>query len=449
MTTDDDKDSRLETGQAGPWNLPRQTTPVWESELLLSLGLVIAVLQLPDAINHAWLHFFPRLSEDFFPVLIYGYLFATCAVYALLVTFIVHLVLRGFWVAALGARAVFPEGVNWEHVRGGPIMRSEIRRRIPPMDQVVERCDNAASLIFALGFVLLGMTLSSGLGVFLTSVAAALAAPHLPGDPEAITVVLTLLAVIAGPYFLAYLIDRYAGDRIDPQGPIGRILKRTIRASNVVMALPIITPLMTTLTSRLGGRRGVLIVILLVYGLMTVAVVQIALMRNAINLDGYRYVGRDDGLRLVEPRHYASQRVDESTRYSTRPFIQSDIIRGPFVRLFIPYSPLYTERAMAESCPDIAALPAETFEAESRRRASILECARTLFDVRLNGAPQTNVQFDFGTDPASDMRGFVAYLPTADLARGRHELSVRNPPLPDDPPLDPSDDGRFHIPFWF
>lgn len=449
MTTDNDQDSRPESAEAGPWNVPRQTTPVWESELLLSLGLVIAVLQLPDAINQAWLHSFPRLSEDFFPVLIYGYLFATCAVYALLVTFIVHLVLRGFWVAALGARAVFPEGVNWDHVRGGPITRAELRRRIPPMDQVVERCDNAASLVFALGFVLLGMTLSSGLGVFLASIAAALAAPHVPGNPEAITVVLSLLALMAGPYFLAYTIDRYAGDRIDPKGPIGRFLSRIIRGSNALVALPIITPLMTTLTSRFGGRRGVLIVILLVYALMAIAVAQIALLRNAINLDGYRYVGRDDGMRLVEPRHYASQRVDETTRYSTRPFIQSDIVRGPFVRLFIPYSPRRTERAIAESCPDVAALPAETFEAESQRRASVLECARALFDVRLNGVQQTNLQFDFGADPASEMRGFVAYLPTADLTRGRHELSVRNPPRSDDPPLDPADDGRFHIPFWF
>jgi hypothetical protein len=449
MATDHDQDSKLDTGQAGPWHVPRETTPVWESELLLSLGLVIAVLQLPDAINHAWLHFFPRLSEDFFPVLVYGYLFATCAVYALLLTFVVHLVLRGFWVAALGTRAVFPNGVNWENVRGGPITRAELRRRIPPMDQVVERCDNAASLIFALGFVLLGMTFSSGLGVFLASIAAALATPYIPGDPQAITVVVSLLAVVMGPYLLAHMLDRFVGDRISPAGPIGRFLTRIIRGGNAAMALPVITPLMTTLTSRLGGRRGVLILILLVYALMAVAVVQIALMRNAINLDGYRYVGRDDGLRLVEPRHYANQRVDESTRYSTRPFVQSDIIRGPFVRLFIPYSPRRTERAIAESCPDVAALPAETFEAESRRRSAVLECARGLFDVRLNGAPQTGLQFDFGADAASEMRGFVAYLPTKDLARGRHELSVRNPPRSDDPPLDPADDGRFHIPFWF
>jgi len=142
------------TSEATPFAVPRETTPVWESELLLSIGLVVGLLQIPGLIDQGLLVAQPRFGESLQPMLTFGYLYSKTAIYALVTTFVVHLLLRGYWVAALGTRAVFPDGVDWNAIRAGRIATEVAKRHATPLGEVAERCDNAASLVFAFGFVL-------------------------------------------------------------------------------------------------------------------------------------------------------------------------------------------------------------------------------------------------------------------------------------------------------
>jgi hypothetical protein len=77
-----------------------------------------------------------------------------------------------------------------------------------------------------------------------------------------------------------------------------------------------------------------------------------------------------------------------------------------------------------------------------------LACVPRIFEPTLNGQPIEDLRFDFATDPVSGQGGFVAYLPTASLAPGRHELAIRVPTLSTDPRPTPDDDGHYRIPFW-
>lgn len=430
------------------YHVPRRTTPVWESELLLSIGLIVGLFQLPELIDGAWLWFWPRLSDDSMPMLIYGFLFAKTGVYALLATFVIHLLLRGFWVATLGARAVFPDGPDWSQVKFGPMQLEATKRQTTSLDTVVEQCDNAASLIFALGFVIFGMTLSSGLGIVVASVIAALLAPFAPEAVTAIWIVLAVLTLLVGPYMLAFAIDRYVGKRIDPRSRIGRIVDALVVFGTRQTSWPVVGPLMRTLTTRMGRRRGSAVVLVLVYALFAVVVVQLALLHNGLDLDSYRYIAREKGLSLVEPIHYADQRLDDTLRFSLAPQIQSAVVTEPFVRLFVPFHPRRMNEALAAECPGVARDPAPTFAEEATRREQVLACAARVYDPRINGVAISGFRFDFGADAATSLRGFVAFIPTAGLAEGRHTLSLRAPPHPDGEPLAPDDDGRHHIPFW-
>jgi hypothetical protein len=143
--------------------VPRQTTPAWESELLLSIGLVVGLLQIPAVLDARFDSASARAADPWLSQIMYAYLYAKVAVYGLVGTFVVHLLARGYWVALLGLRSVFPGGVRWDGLpRLGPIARGLAQRESVPLPRLIEQVDNFASGVFAFGFILLATRSRSG-----------------------------------------------------------------------------------------------------------------------------------------------------------------------------------------------------------------------------------------------------------------------------------------------
>lgn len=114
--------------------LPSDTTPTWEMELLVSGATTIGLLQLPGLLDKAYFSILNRSSEDVADLLQFLWLYSKISLITLIVTFVLHLCLRGYWVALVGMNSVYPGGVRWQNLRLGPIAR-----------QVSERCaDDAA-----------------------------------------------------------------------------------------------------------------------------------------------------------------------------------------------------------------------------------------------------------------------------------------------------------------
>lgn len=447
MTTGEDPKQTQATDERGPWNVPRETTPVWESELLLSIGLVVGLLQLPALIDLGLLHVVQRFGESLQPVAIYGFMYTKTALYALITTFIVHLLLRGFWVAALGTRAVFPGGPDWTAVRAGRLAMAIARRHAVPLGTVAERCDNAASLVFAFGFVLFGMTMTILVITVVCAAAGALVAALIPGV-SAFAVGGVLMGLLLGPFMIAQLIDRYLPRWVPVGGWMERILNGALLLGQRAMSWPTVGALLLTITTRIGRHRGIALVMIALYLLLAIVAIEALALRGRLDLDSYQHFGRDGGTRMVDPRHYASQRLDETHRLSGWPFIQADIIREPYIRLFVPYVPRRLNAVIEESCPAVQAIEVSDVASEDQRRQAVLACVASIYAPTLNGAPIAGLALDFATDPASGLGGFVAYIAVDRLAPGRHEIILELPKLRSDPPPAPTEDPRFRIPFW-
>jgi hypothetical protein len=447
MTTGSDPNPTQATDERGPWNVPRETTPVWESELLLSIGLVVGLSQLPGFVDLALLEAIQRFGESLQPVAIYGFIYTKTALYALITTFIVHLLLRGFWVAALGTRAVFPGGPDWDAVRAGRLAKAMARRHAVPLGTVAERCDNAASLVFAFGFVLFGMTMTILVITVVGATVGALVAALIPGV-SALTVGGLLMGLLLGPFMLAQLIDRFFPRWVPVGGLMERILNGALLLGQRATSWPTVGALLLTITTRIGRHRGTALVIIALYLLLAVVAFEALALRGRLDLDSYHHFGRDGGVRMVDPRHYASQRLDATHRLSDWPFIQADIIREPYIRLFVPYGPRRLNSVIEESCPAVQAIEVSDVASEGQRRQAILDCVASIYAPTLNGAPIAGLAFDFATDPASGLGGFVAYIAVDRLNPGRHEIILELPKLKSDPPPAPTDDARYRIPFW-
>ena len=302
--------------------MPRQTTPVWESETLLSIGLVIGLMQFPPLLDALLLWGTVRLGSLWQPLLTFTFLYAKVALYALIVTFVVHLILRGFWVAALGMRAVFPQAIDWEKVSKGRISREFAKANTPSLTQVAERNDNAASAMFAFGFLLFGLTAMIMLVTLLSAAIGAGIALAIPGLSP-VTVIFALIAVVVVPMIVGQTIDRYFGARIAPGSGAERALRWLLIPGLRLFHRPTVNGLMVPLIGRMGHFKAMLIILAALYALIAVVSMQMAVLRGASATDSYTFVPDSNGQLVLDPRHYASQRREPRLQASSFPFVQS------------------------------------------------------------------------------------------------------------------------------
>jgi hypothetical protein len=431
------------------FQLPKDTTPTWEMELLLSGALVFSMLQVPGLLDDILYSLRPRLKGDlnYGGFMLYFYLKVTS--YALICTFVLHLASRAVWVAALGLRSVYPEGVLWDKLPRGPIYREYAARTTLTLDQMIDRADNRASLVFAFGLLLVLMSLAIMVfSMILVGVGALLGQFVLKGSNNSwITMGLVLLFVV--PMVLATWVDRRFGARIPPQHWFAGLLRRIFGMGSIMLWGRLTNPILLTAFSRVGLMRGNLLMVGALYLLMAVILMETLVQSGTVSLPGERYLPKEAAGRELESVHYADVR-DLREAQEGQPYIPGEIVRGPYLRLFVPYVPRRLDAVVERDCPEAIRHPEESDPeqkraAEGARTIALLKCvADQLHPLQLDGQPVTDLRYDVARDPITGMRGFVAMIDVRQLPSGRHELAVIRPQRPDDDePVPP-----ILIPFW-
>jgi hypothetical protein len=416
------------------------TVRPWELELLISGALVFSMIQLPGQLD-AWFDGLrPRLGGEWFMAAFMMWFYTKMALYALVGGFVVHLAVRGYWVGVIGIEAVFPGGIAWDRMRSGPIMRDIARARTPSLQSLIDRADRLASMIFGAAFafaLLFGYSLV--MGSILVLGAAALSRWLIDDPAKALVVMEVVLFAVIGPTVLAGLSDRQMGDRLAPDSRLARIIRRIGAASGRFGATGLFMPLIYTLLTNLRLRRqGSVFVGVIAAFLALVMVKDVLLPRGVIRTDGYTFLPAAAS-REVLPGFYADQRGTDAD-FAKLPQIQSDIIRDPYVRLFIPYFPRRHNLLISRRCPGVPR------RVEQGSGAEVLRCMAALQPVTLNGRPLA-ASWSFSTQPGNGMRGIVAYIPAATLPRGENVLTVGQLPSPDSAAT-AKPETPYRIPFW-
>lgn len=440
-----------DAGEGAVVALPTDTTPTWEIELLISGALTFASYQLPGLLDDLFVRYMPKTPVAWDEALTLTFVFAKGLSLVLALTFTLHILLRGLWAAALGLHSVYPEGVLWERVKMGPIFRRQSLRNTPTLPRFVSRLDNVASIVFALGAVLLQVTLFAGLGEVLTLVLAAVLRVTTGYDVSIVWVFVTIAALFLLPLTIASSLDQKLGATLDPARPLARFIAVMARVAGVASLTRVMGPMLLVFTSRLGEVRGVVILMLGIYGIFGLVLVQALFTLGVWSVDGYRFLATR-GASVLAPVHYADQRMG-TDQFETLPFIPSEVVDGAGLRLFVPYR-IATFDALAERACGAAVRAAEgkdTLQAKTARD-SVVACIGRELRVTLDGAPVPPTQWFAATDAPSGLRGLVTYLPIGDATEGPHVLSLlrlqrKQPPAPPaGSPAPPPE--RYEIPFW-
>ena len=161
----------------GREQLPEKTTPTWEMELLVSGATIFGLLQLPDLLDRGYFRAMNLMPDTYSAPLMYLWLYSKVAVVSLVITFLAHLCLRGYWVAIVGMNSVYPGGIRWDRFELGPLERERLTTQAPAQQiaEAIERADNRATRVFGGGVSVAMLFLTLGTLALLALVAGMLA----------------------------------------------------------------------------------------------------------------------------------------------------------------------------------------------------------------------------------------------------------------------------------
>jgi hypothetical protein len=404
--------------------LPRLTTPTWEVELLISGVAVFAMLQLPGWLDERMQMLLPRLDTALSTPVLALFVYANAAAVILAITFAVHLLLRAHWIARVGMHSVYPDGIRWDKLRSGPIVREVENRLSGDPQAAIERADNRATTVFAVGVSLASTLIVVTVAIVLLFPVGYAIAHLFTSNVDGVLVFdITVLALIV-PSLLLMALDRRFGARLAPNGWLRRAMTVLITGYAIV-GIGKGSATIALLSSHHGERRTQVAIAFASVACMLLATAGLFANRNMTSIGSYGLfpaLAAGDASRL-DAAHYDDQR--DPLRDDPLPYVQSAVITDDYLRLVVPYRPGRDIDAQQRLCAGALAI------ADDKARAtSLLQCLGGLHAAMLDGKPLAGLRYDAGSDPRTRRPALIAMVDVRALAPGRHELSVARPQRP-------------------
>jgi hypothetical protein len=418
----------------------------WEIELLISGLVLIGLLQLPALLDRFFDPRLPHAIGGVRTVLFALQLYLKAAAFALIASFVVHLVARGYWVGLIGLNSVFPRGPRWDQLRYGPVSIEYYRRRFQSLPDRIATVDDFCSVAFPFAFLVVFMVIVSlALGGVFGGITYLVTKFLLGGRDGQVVFFALATAFMVLPLSIA-LTDKKLGARIPPGSAAGRALRMGVRAMATITMMPLIAPVMLTLFSNIRKTLIYPVFYLAFFGVLAASFMSVLVRRGQLQVNAYDYFG-PSRTHEVDGRFYETMRPEDHA-FDAVPMIQSDMVADPYVRLFIPTLPRRMNPWVERHCPEVTPIARRglTGAADSvpdRAAAATLACLGRAFAIQVNGAPRPELDLRFHEHPRLGLRGVITYIPTDSLPRGRNEIRVNAIPAADSITLPP-----FVIPFW-
>lgn len=314
-------------------------TKTYDIELLISGALVFGLSAAPGGLDRLFDRWGARLDGLASPALTYLYLYGQMIVYSLLATFVAHLCLRGYWIALLGLESVWSDDWSWDRLSLGPCSREHMQRRVTTLSASINTADDRASVIFAAGALLVMVSLYSLL-IVIGAIGAGLLLEKGTGMPGARAFFIAI-AVAFVPMVVIPLLDKKIGRRVNPNTVAGRVFARAVGVAMFFSPLRLTAPVQFVFQSRIGERRLSIAMTMAAGVLATILVGGLLFRSGVLRVDGWRFFDPSPTGASIDPRHYRDSGVERSGRLPT---IDSDVISGPLIRLYLPYRPRVTIR---------------------------------------------------------------------------------------------------------
>ncbi len=150
----------METTSKTPKWLRRLQQESWNLELLISGFSIFLLFQgremIEELLNQLNVHYIPGPFKGTMLILfIICYLGSNVLIFNL----ILHILLRGFWIGAIGLSSVVNKR-DFSTLRYTEKFTNRLNQKVPPLERLIVRLDNFCSTIFAFTFLIVLMLIS-------------------------------------------------------------------------------------------------------------------------------------------------------------------------------------------------------------------------------------------------------------------------------------------------
>ena len=416
----------------------------WQLELLISgfaiFGLFSALPNIEFKVLDA------QFSQQIYSFVIYSILWASCAI--LIFNLMLHVLLRGLWIGALGLRYVSGD-IDYDSLKYSPKFTKYLKKRVGSFDKYIATLENYCSVIFAISFLLIFYVLA----ITFTIVAIALIANYLldsddlPGWLSKGVGITVMLFVVFGMFFT--LIDFLTLGFLKKKKWISRIYFPIYWVFSFITLSFLYRPLVYNFLDNKFGKR-------LSFVLVPFYIIITLTLSLRYKTSNYFNVNTTSTEIIANNNNYEDLLTE--TSFIDDVAIQSKVITDAYVKVFVQFNDnienrMYTYNEGLKPNDDQRGLGSNiTFNGgpiiDSRKRDSLrkeyIKTFNDIYYIKIDTMVYKS-EFIFASN-FQNKPGFESYVPTKNLNEGKHVLRVRRKAIQDQ---DTTYWNVATIPFWY
>ena len=415
----------------------------WQLELLISgfaiFGLFTAFPSIREAARAA------QNEQQIYTFVIASVGFISCAI--LIFNLLLHVILRGLWIGALGLRYVSGD-IDYEVLNYSQKFTKYLKKKVGSFDRYIGRLENYCSIIFAISFLLIFYVLA----ITFTIIVFALIANYVI-DNENLP---SWISNIVGPILIVFLgigmfltfIDFITQGFLKKKKWLSRIYFPVYWVFSFVTLSFLYRPLVYNFLDNKFGRR---------LSFVLVPIYFLIFLSTSLRYQQSNYIGSfsSSDSTVANNKNYEDI-LKASDDLISKVTIQSKIITDPYIKIFIPYSENIEDRIFYYN-PDLKPEKDKrglgsginingNFNRLNRDslRIEYLKTFNSIYYFKID-----SVVYDTEFIIAKSLKeklGFETYIGTKHLTEGKHLLNVKRRKIVD------KDTTYLHvarIPFWY
>jgi len=393
----------------------------WQAELIASGLAIYGSLSLGSYLDFFSSWAVLRFDERTLRILTYLFIYIFAAHAVLVISFITHLVLRILWAGILGLSSVFPKGINTETKVYPEYFKEKLKKDYPDLSKYSMELDRMCSLIFsvlcAMVIVLINISIWIGLYLLLSF----LLLKFLP-----VSVVNFIGYVFVGFYFVVAILGmlmtqgKFKNHKISIKYGYQLVMNmskfvylignksfnyisQTIRSN-------------TTSKSFFIGMFGILILSMISVFPRLIDTMEIYNPELFVSLSSHESYTTNDS--------YQDQREGDII---LQPFIQSEIIRDEFIKLYIPLFER-EESVLEELYGTYVWNDDDMSRNENRKLRSEFrnESAKKYYTIIIDNSVLSDVVYSYKRSSNNGAPGYEVFMNVDNLASGNHVLKIES-----------------------
>ncbi|MBK8564083.1 MAG: hypothetical protein IPN76_12285 [Saprospiraceae bacterium] len=400
----------------------------WQLELVVTAFSIFLVLGALDALDgmDANMRLLNEGMGDLGKLVSVSFGILHVALLFILINLVLHVVLRGLWISAIGLRSVSGD-IDFDKLGFSPRFDQFLRRKTGSFDDYIERLENLCSIVFAFTFLIVFVIVSAAIWSFLAALFSDAGRSALTGAGAFGEVVVAILELVFALASFIYMLDFVTLGWVKKWRWFSKGYYPIYRFFGFITLAALYRPMYYNLIDNKLGRRAALLMIPYIYSVIWLA---------SMNVDAHVWFAVEKNNHEIVKSCYDDLRAAD--KLISAASIPSKFVGNGYLELFVRYLPYQDDSSLKKKCPDVSPptnpgissgfhidLTGEEEEEQVDFPKLSLDCLASLYELSINDSLYQQPGYRFFRHPNNDERGLLTLLDVAYLPRGEHEIILR------------------------